>query len=211
MLSIFTEGLLPLISLFFALYNIVELIFTSPILGGVNLVIFCFPSILAILYYAENLMHRKKKLKEAGLILVLGPVLRWLCSVFLLMEELGNGITTPEHVQDLQAFATATRVIDGVFQGSLHIVWLLYLIAIGVYPFPLFDLKYKLITDFSGNKMKFPVISSMGLYPSMAVLVKNLLQYWRLHHLQATTDDGSTTVLVTEDTTRLVHLKKWTN
>ena len=141
---------------------------------------------------------------EAGLILALGPLLRWLCSVSLLMAK----PDVSEDFRDLKAFATATRVIDGVFQGSLHIVWLLYLIAIGVYPFPLFDLKYKLITDFSGNKMKFPVISSMGLYPSMAVLVKNLLQYWRLHHLQATTDDGSTTVLVTEDTTGLVHLKQ---
>ena len=147
-------------------------------------------------------MHRKKKLKEAGLILVLGPVLRWLCSVLLLMEELGNGITTPEHVQDLQAFATATRVIDGVFQGSLHIVWLIYLIATGIYPFPVLDWKMKPVTDHAGNMISFPVLSSFGLYPAFLVLVKNLFQYWRLHHLRATTVDGSTTVLVEEDATR---------
>ena len=135
---------------------------------------------------------------EAGLILALGPLLRWFCSVRLLMASHGSG----EVSEDLQAFATATRVIDGVFQGSLHIVWLLYLIATGIYPFPVLDWKMKPVTDHAGNMISFPVLSSFGLYPAFLVLVKNLFQYWRLHHLRATTVDGSTTVLVEEDATR---------
>ena len=138
---------------------------------------------------------------EAGLILALGPLLRWLCSVCLLMARHGSGEVS-EGFRDLQAFATATRVIDGVFQGSLHIVWLLYLIATGIYPFPVLDWKMKPLTDHAGNMISFPVLSSFGLYPAFLVLVKNLFQYWRLHHLRATTVDGSTTVLVEEDATR---------
>ena len=206
MLSVFTEGLLPAISLFFAVYNIVELFFTNVFLGWVNLAIFCFPSILVLLYYVENMLHREKKLMEVGLIIALGPLLRWLCSVRLLLaRHVNNEVSLG--FQDLEAFATATRVIDGVFQGSLQIVWLLYLIATGIYPFPVLDWKTKVVHDWYGNKMLFPVLSSIGLYPSLAVLVKNLFQYWSQHHLRATTDDGSTTVLVEEDATRLYSIK----
>ena len=156
------------------------------------------------------MLHREKKLMEAGLIIVLGPLLRWLCSVRLLIALHGSDGNS-EGFQDLQSFATATRVIDGVFQGSLQIVWLLYLIAIGIYPFPGLELRTKEVADPSGNKMIFPVLSSIGLYPSLVVLVKNLFQYWRLHHLRATTGDGSTTVLVDEDPTRSIAMKhpKW--
>ena len=144
---------------------------------------------------------------EAGLIIALGPLLRWFCSVRLLVARHASDGNS-EDFQDLQAFATATRVIDGVFQGSLQIVWLLYLIAIGIYPFPLLDWSQtRWVVDPSGNKMLFPVLSSIGLYPSLAVLVKNLFQYWRLHNLRATTDDGSTTVLVEEDPTRSIEKK----
>ena len=200
-LSYIAEGLLPAISLFFAIYNSFELFSQNSFLGWGNLVIFFVPSILVLLFYAENMMHRENKLMEAGLIVALGPLLRWLCSVHLLMARPGNDEVSGDF-RDLKAFATATRVIDGVFQGSLHIVWLLYLIATGIYPFPVLDWKMKPVTDHAGNMISFPVLSSFGLYPAFLVLVKNLFQYWRLHHLRATTVDGSTTVLVEEDATR---------
>ena len=197
-LSYIAEGLLPAISLFFAIYNSFELFSQNSFLGWGNLVIFFVPSILVLLFYAENMMHRENKLMEAGLIVALGPLLRWLCSVCLLMAK----PDVSEDFRDLKAFATATRVIDGVFQGSLHIVWLLYLIATDIYPFPGLEKRTKTVTDHNGNVMKFPVLSSFGLYPAFLVLVKNLFLYWRLHHPRATTQDGSTTVLVQEDATR---------
>ena len=82
---------------------------------------------------------------------------------------------------------------------------LFYLIAIGKHPFPLPypDLKTThSFMDGQGNWISFPAISGVGLYPTMAVLVTNLFQYWRQHHLKATTEDGSTTVLVEENITR---------
>ena len=197
-LSYIAEGLLPAISVFFAIYNIFELFSDNAFLGCGNLVIFFVPSILVLLFYAENMMHRENKLMEAGLIVALGPLLRWLCSVCLLMAK----PDVSEDFRDLKAFATATRVIDGVFQGSLHIIWLLYLIATDIYPFPGLEKRTKTVTDHNDNVMKFPVLSSFGLYPAFLVLVKNLFLYWRLHHPRATTQDGSTTVLVQEDATR---------
>ena len=152
------------------------------------------------------MQHRERKWLEAGLIIALGPLLRFLFSVRLLTAKLNKAdLNQSQDFRDLQAFATATRVIDGVFQGSLQIVLLFYLIATGKHPFPLPYPGFKTthpIKDWQGNSISFPAISSFGLYPTMAVLVKNLFQYWRQHHVKATTEDGSTTVLVEENITR---------
>merc|ERR1719462_494846 len=174
-------------------------------LFGFSLAIFFAPSILALLYYAENMQHRERKWLEVGMIIALGPLLRFLFSIRLLMAKLGKAdLNQSQDFLDLQAIATVTRVIDGVFQGSLQIVWLVYLIAIGQHPFPLPYPGFKTthpIKDWQGNSISFPAISSFGLYPTMAVLVKNLFQYWRQHHVKATTEDGSATVLVEENIT----------
>ena len=216
LLAIITEGLLPGTSLIFAIINMSEFLLDMrlDLFGfGVSLAIFFAPSILALLYYAENMQHREKKWLEAGLIIALGPLLRFLLSVRLLMANLSKA--DPNQSQDfldLQAIATATRVIDGVFQGSLQIVWLFYLIARGKHPFPLPYPGLKTtqpFKDWQGNWISLPVLSSFGLYPTMAVLVKNLFQYWRQHHLKATTEDGSTTVLVEENITRSLILMNY--
>ena len=205
LVAIITEGLLPGTSLIFALINMFELLF-EPYLFWVSLAIFFAPSILALFYYAENMQHRERRWLEAGLIIALGPLPRFLFSVRLLMAKLGKAdLNQSQDFLDLQAIATATRVIDGVFQGSLQIVLLFYLIAIGKHPFPLPypDLKTThSFMDGQGNWISFPAISGVGLYPTMAVLVKNLFQYWRQHHVKATTEDGSATVLVEENITR---------
>ena len=206
--AIITEGLLPGTSLIFAIINMSELLLDMDLVlfFWVSLAIFFAPSILALLYYAENMQHRERKWLEAGLIIALGPLLRFLFSVRLLAAKLGNAdLNQSQDFLDLQAFVTATRVIDGVFQGSLQIVWLFYLIAIGQHPFPLPYPGFKTthsFTDWQGNYTSFPAISSYGLYPTVAVLVKNLFQFWRQHHVKATTEDGSTTVLVEENITR---------
>ena len=192
--AIITEGLLPGTSLIFAIINMSEFLLDMNYLFGVSLAIFLAPSILALLYYAENMQHREKKWLEAGLIIALGPLLRFLFSIRLLKARLGKA--DPNQSQDfldLQAIATATRVIDGVFQGSLQIVWLFYLIAIGKHPFPLPYPGFKTtqpFKDWQGNYISLPVLSSFGLYPTMAVLVKNLFQYWRQHQVKATTGLG---------------------
>ena len=205
--AIIAEGLLPGTSLIFAIINMSELLLDMDlVLIGVSLAIFFAPSILALLFYAENMQHRERKWLEAGLIIALGPLLRFLFSVRLLMAKIGKAdLNQSQDFLDLQAIATATRVIDGVFQGSLQIVWLFYLIAIGQHPFPLPYPGLKTTHSFmdgQGNWISFPAISGVGLYPTMAVLVKNLFQYWRQHHVKATTEDGSATVLVEENITR---------
>jgi len=202
--AIIAEGLLPGTSLIFVIINMYEFFLDMKFdLFGVSLAIFLAPSILALLYYAENMQHRERKWLEAGLIIALGPVLRFLFSIRLLMAKICKAdLNQSQDFLDLQAIATATRVIDGVFQGSLQIVWLFYLIAIGKHPFPYPGLKTThSFKDGQGNWISFPAISSFGLYPTMAVLVKNLFQYWRQHHVKATTEDGSTTVLVEENIT----------
>ena len=202
-LSIFMDVVLPFIFLILAIWNIFHLFSIKSLdkkyLGWVSLTIFFFPSILVFLYYAENMLHREKKWIEAVSIIAFGPLLRWFCNVYLLFARHDS---LSENFRDLQAFATATSLIDGVFQGSVRIVWLLYLIATGVYPIPSWDIRWSSVTDNHHHQIQVPVLAPFGLYPALAVLVKNLFQYWRLHHPRATTEDGSTTVLVQEDATR---------
>ena len=150
-------------------------------------------------------------LLELGLIVLLGPFLRWLCSAQLLLLKLNSSDRElPASSQDLQAFATATRVIDGVFQGSVQMIWLLYLIAIEIYPFPVLEYRTTTITDWSGNSLEVPVFSSFGLYTALAVLVKNLMQLWLLHFPVCTERDGSSTVLVHQPQTNFARrLFQW--
>ena len=89
--AVITEALLPFLSLFFSVYSVVELLCTSFHLGCVAGALFCFPTILVLLFYVENMLHREKVLVELGLILALGPLLRWLCSVRLLLLRCTQG------------------------------------------------------------------------------------------------------------------------
>ena len=89
--AIITEGLLPGTSLIFAIINVSEFLLDMKLdlFGfGVSLAIFFAPSILALLYYAENMQHRERKWLESGMIIALGPMLRFLFSVRLLMAKL---------------------------------------------------------------------------------------------------------------------------
>jgi hypothetical protein len=112
------------------------------------------------------MFHREKKLLEMGLIMVFGPFLRWLCSVRLIsLKLLPSG--EDADLDDIQRFAFATKVIDGIFEASVQIIWLLYLIAIEVYPFPLLNMRTKSVTDWFGNNLQIPVFSSLSLYSSL--------------------------------------------
>ena len=194
LLLVLTDGLLPLVSIVSTLINVLELFLTGEtILGCAGLVIFAFPTVLVLFYYLENMFHREKKLLEMGLIMVFGPFLRWLCSVRLLSLKLRPSGEVAD-LDDIQRFAFATKVIDGIFEASVQIIWLLYLIAIEVYPFPLLNMRTKSVTDCFGNNLQIPVFSSLSLYSSLAVLVKNLSQLWRIHYPQSTTQNGSETL-----------------
>ena len=104
-------------------------------LGFVAVAIRFFPTILVLFYYIENMLHRKKKLIEIGLIVVFGPLLRWLCSVRLLSLRLLSRNETTD-VSDMEKFVSAAKMIDGIVLTSVEIIWLLYLIAIEVLSFP---------------------------------------------------------------------------
>ena len=125
--------------------------------------------------------------------LVFGPFLRWFCSVRLLIFRLSNGGSSSE-MSDLEKFISATRMIDGIFMTSVQIIWMLYLIAIDVYPIPLFTMETKEVKDFFGNVIEVPVVSSLNLYTNLAVLVKNLSQLWMTNFPRSTTQSGSETV-----------------
>ena len=124
---------------------------------------------------------------------VFGPFLRWFCSVRLLIFRLSNGGSSSE-MSDLEKFISATRMIDGIFMTSVQIIWMLYLIAIDVYPIPLFTMETKEVKDFFGNVIEVPVVSSLNLYTNLAVLVKNLSQLWMTNFPRSTTQSGSETV-----------------
>ena len=99
----------------------------------------------------------------------------------LLIIRLSNEDTEAAEVEDLTNFIFASKMIDGIFQTSVQIIWLLYLIAIEIYPFPLFNMTTKEVKDWFGNVVSVPVVSSLTLYSSLAVLVKNLSELWMYH------------------------------
>ena len=210
-MSVVTEAILPVVSIVASLLNVLQLFLLGEFyLGWVGLALFLLPTFLALFYYLENMFHRENKLLELGLItgtffnddilifycvsLVFGPFLRWCCSVKLLIYRLSHSGSSSD-ITDLEQFISATRMIDGIIMTAVQIIWMLYLIAIEVFPIPLFSMETKEVKDFFGNVIEVPVVSSLNLYTSIAVLVRNLAQLWMTNFPRNTTESGSETVV----------------
>ena len=58
LLAVLTDGLLPLLSLLFSAYNTAELFLVDTSYGWLGLGLFCLPSVLVLLFYVENMLHR---------------------------------------------------------------------------------------------------------------------------------------------------------
>ena len=181
LLSVLTEGVLPLISIITSLVNSLELFLQGEIgLGCVSIFIFILPTFLVVFFYLENMFHRENKLKEIGLIVGLGPFMRWICLVRLLAHKLRE--SRMEDLDDLETFVFATNMIDGIFQASVQILWLMYLIAVDIFPLPFVTFKTREVTDLFGNTLELPVVSGYTLYTSVLILVKNLYQLWKMFY-----------------------------
>ena len=210
--AIVTEAILPLTSLVASFLNVLQLFLIGQYnLGWVGLTLFLLPTFLVLFYYLENMFHRQNKLIEMCLITVFGPFLRWFCSVRLLILKLGVEDTNSNvEVGDLSTFIHAAKMLDGIFQTSMQVIWLLYLIAIEVYPFPIFDLTTREVTDWFGNVFHLPVLSSLTLYSSLAVLVKNLAELWTSHIPTATNRSGSETIIQSTEYGKCRKFLQWT-
>ena len=209
--AIVTDAILPLTSLVASFLNVLQLFFIGEFnLGWVGLTLFLLPTFLVLFYYLENMFHRQNKLLELFLIAVFGPFLRWFCSVRLLILKLGVEDTNASmEAGDLSNFIYAAKMLDGIFQTSMQVIWLLYLIAIEVYPFPLFDLTTREVTDWFGNVFHLPVLSSLTLYSSLAVLVKNLSELWMSHIPTATNRSGSETIIQSKEYGKCRKFLQW--
>ena len=79
-LAVVTEVVLPMLSIVASLINILQLFFMKEFeLGGVGLALFFLPTFPSLLYYLENMLHRKNNFLELILITALGPCLRHAC------------------------------------------------------------------------------------------------------------------------------------
>ena len=66
LLAVLTDGLLPLLSLFFSAYNTAELFLVDTSYGWLGLGLFCLPSVLVLLFYVENMLHRSVDFRRAN-------------------------------------------------------------------------------------------------------------------------------------------------
>ena len=208
--SIVTEILLPIVSIISSILNTLNLIFNkSQQEASMGVALILLPNVLFVCYYLENMFHREKKILELFLLITFGPIVRWLCSVKLLMIQL-SGDETAVGDEDILDFINASKLVDGIIQTAVQVIWILYLIAIDIYPFlPFFlEIERKQLNWF-GNQVDVPVISSLTLYSSLAVLVKNLADLWMLHIPRATNQAGSETVLDNQGVGKLKKLQQW--
>ena len=212
-----TEVLLPLATALLPLAKIIELFWEGHHgAGGVGVGLYLLPTFLILGFYLENMVHRERKALELGLITALGPFLRWVASLKLLLmryRQLGHN----SEIEDLEIFISATKMIDGVFQPSVQMVFMLYLMAVGVNDVKnvrisseMFSLN-KEVTDFSGNVIPIPELSNLNLYTSTAVLVKNITQLWMANFPRSTTESGSEAIVTPDPPlTRSRKFLQWT-
>ena len=198
LVSVVTEVLLPLLTSLLPLGKVIDLFREGHFsCGVVGVFLFLLPTFLILFFYLENFLHRKKRVLELGLITVLGPFLRWAASVRLFLVRQGKAGHVME-LDDLEIFISAIKMIDGIFQPAVQIIFMLYLFAVGVNnPQALFSgniFETTKISDFNNNVVDIPTFSSLNLYTSVAALVKNISQLWMANFPRGTTESGSEAV-----------------
>ena len=139
----------------------------------VSAVIFYAPNIPFLVFYWECMSHRRCKFLEITLIIIFGPFVRWACTLSSILLSMCQ-----KEVEDLNKVVYITRLVDGVMETYLQVLWSLYLTATGFLIFPIGIGSTRGATDSFGNSMKFPVVIANTMVVSVFVLAWNLIHLW---------------------------------
>ena len=137
-----------------------------------TLALFYLPTIFLLAHFASHFRKANHFLAKLSIFSLLGPSMDWILNIFLLVR----GKTPAEFDGKTKNFLDIIKVVNGVIESSLQLVWTTVLICLEVIPLPWKDMTH--IPDILGNTFPLPV-SCLSLLFSVLCIVSQLTFYWR--------------------------------
>jgi len=145
------------------------------------------PTIFLVIHYFLNLTKKRRWYVELPFLILLGPAVDWMIYLARLVKGKRNMVVDKE----LDKFLYIAKIVNGVIEASLQLIWTLLLISIKVRPLPWSEMTQ--IPDLVGNTIPVPA-STLSIIFSVISIIKSLAFFWNKYGVARS--DGT----VSEDT-----------
>jgi len=129
------------------------------------------PTLFLVVHYLFKLTKRRRWYLELSFVIGFGPAIDWLISLIKLVR----GEKDNQEDRELDKFIYIAKIVNGVIEASLQLIWTILLVSIGVNPIPWTDMTH--IPDLLGNTIPFPA-STVSLVFSSISIIKNMAYFW---------------------------------
>jgi len=140
------------------------------------------PTVFLIIHYLLNFTKRRRWYAELAFLIVLGPAVDWI----IYLTRLVKGEKDIQVDKEVDKFLYIAKIVNGVIEASLQLIWTILLISIQVRPLPWLEITH--IPDLVGNSIPVPA-STLSIVFSAISIIKSLAYFWNRYGVVRT--DGS--------------------
>merc|ERR1719187_130193 len=129
------------------------------------------PTVFLVIHYFLNLAKKRRWYVELPSLIMFGPAVDWI----IYLTRLVKGKPDIEVDKEVDKFLYIAKIVNGVIEASLQLIWTLLLISIKVRPLPWSEMTH--IPDLVGNSLPVPA-STLSIIFSCISIIKSLAYFW---------------------------------
>jgi len=129
------------------------------------------PTVFLVIHFLLNFTKRRLWYAELTFLLLFGPAVDWI----IYLARLIKGEKAIFMDKELEKFLFIAKIVNGVIEASLQLIWTLLLISIKVRPLPWAEMTQ--IPDLVGNSLPVPA-STLSIIFSCISIIKSLAYFW---------------------------------
>jgi len=142
------------------------------------------PTVFLVIHYLLNLAKKRRWYVELPVLILFGPAVDWI----IYLARLVKGKPDIEVDKDVDKFLYIAKIVNGVIEASLQLIWTLLLISIKVRPLPWSEMTQ--IPDLVGNSIPVPA-STLSLIFSTISIIKSLGFFWNKYGVARSDETNS--------------------
>jgi len=132
------------------------------------------PTFFLVIHFILNFRERSRWWAELIFLILFGPAIDWMTYLVRFIKKNQKNIQEPPD-PNVDKFLFIAKIVNGVIEASLQLIWTVLLISIQVKPLPWTDLTH--IPDLVGNTVPIPV-STLSIVFSVISIIKSLAYFW---------------------------------
>lgn len=140
------------------------------------------PTVFLVIHYLLNFTKRHRWYAELPFLIFFGPTVDWV----IYLVRLVKGEKANQVDKEVDKFLYIAKIVNGVIEASLQLIWTILLITIKVKPLPWTDMTN--IPDLVGNSVPIPA-STLSIIFSAISIIKSLAYFWNRYGVVR--NDGS--------------------